>query len=175
MKYRSVLLDRSFLQALRSEHDPDHEAAKALYWGLVDAYIKGTDQLFALSTVLSDMPRDFRKAALAPLLTYHVARQHLNAAATITGYSPDDALTLVMMERHKVCAVATTRDVWDEYDIEVLKPGATSVGGHPNADGAGEMAGGDSNDLGVDSDAGATGTDLSSRTAPTPVRRSTAE
>ena len=128
MKYRTVLLDRSFLQALRAEHDPDHEAAKTLFWQLVDTYVAGSDQLFALSTVLAELPDEFRKAALAPVLTLHVARQHLTAAATITEVAPDDALTLVMMQRHRIRAVATTRNVWDAFEIEVLKPVADDSG-----------------------------------------------
>jgi predicted nucleic acid-binding protein len=119
---RSVLLDGSFLDALLAPGDPMHDGATALYRELVDSYVAGRDLLYALSTVLNRLPKSARDGALAPVVTIHVAHQHRVAARSVIGLDyPEDALTVVMMQRERIRTIATVSDRWDEWDIEVLK------------------------------------------------------
>jgi hypothetical protein len=120
-KVRSVLLDASFVNSLLATDSPDHVDAVALYETLVDRYQSGLDRLFALSTVLGDLPKEFRRQALAPVLMARVAGQHRRAARKVTGTAtPDIALSLVMMRRERIHTVATAISAFDELDVTVL-------------------------------------------------------
>jgi hypothetical protein len=147
-KVRQVLLDATFINALLATDVPDHERAREVYGALVERYEAGFDRLFALSTVLDIVPRQFRRGALAPVLTLHVAGQHIAAARQIVeAPSALTALSLVMMDREHISAIATASHDFDPFEIEVL-----SI----------------AEDSGVDSG-------LSSRTAPTPAPQPTGE
>lgn len=145
---RLVLLDASFIDALIAADSPHHGAARELYATLVQRYESGLDRLFALADVLRDLPREFRRNALAPVTTLRVAGQHRSAADRISDRSPQAALSLVMMRRERIRAVATTTHDFDDVHVEVL---------------------GVENDLDLDAEAAA----LSSETAPRPARQST--
>ena len=121
-KVRHVLLDDTFVNALLAADTPEHRDACAMYNELVDNYENGRDRLFALSTVLGDLPREFRRNALAPVETVHVAEQHRSAArAMASGLGiPWMALSLVMMRRERITAVATATHAFDAFEVEVL-------------------------------------------------------
>ena len=127
-KFRLVLLDASFVNSLLATDSPDHVDAVALYETLVDRYQSGVDRLFALSTVLGDLPKEFRRQALAPVLMARVAGQHRRAARKVTGTAtPDIALSLVMMRRERIHTVATAVSAFDDLDVTVLHVTASHV------------------------------------------------
>ena len=120
-KVRSVLLDASFVNSLLATVSPDHVGAVALYETLVDRYQSGLDRLFALSTVLGDLPKEFRRQALAPVLMVRVARQHRHAALRVTlTTTAEIALSLVMLQRERIHTVATAISAFDGLDLTVL-------------------------------------------------------
>jgi predicted nucleic acid-binding protein len=120
-KVRPVLLDGGFIVALLATDHPQHDAAVEIYATLVDRYEAGLDRLFALSTVLDDLPLEFRRSALAPALTLHVSGQHRSAARRVTGTTSEaTALSMVMMRRERIHAIATTSHDFDDLDVEVL-------------------------------------------------------
>lgn len=138
VRVRSVLLEQSFVTALLDEQSPTHTATKDLYSALVERYRAGADRLFALSTVLAKLPREFRRNALAPVLTLHVARQHHNAARRVpAASSPDVALALVMLRRNRISTVATASYDFDGFDLVVLRaqPDELDDGAAPQSDG----------------------------------------
>jgi hypothetical protein len=129
----------------------------------VERYAAGLDRLFALSDVLGDLPREFRRNALAPVVTVRVARQHRSAARRITDRSPDAALSLVMMRRERIRAVATTGHEFDDVNVIVLFADPASLDMEPL-------------DLDVDAldrEAAELEASVSSGTAPTPAPQST--
>jgi len=118
---RHVLLDDTFIHALLDADAAAHADAGALYGELIDRYENERDRLFALSSVLADLPAELRRGALAPVLTLHVAAQHRRAAAMIGGpLSPFVALSLVMMQRERIRTVASATYEFDQFDVEVL-------------------------------------------------------
>jgi len=120
-KVRKVLLDDTFVNALLATDAAEHAAACALYRQLVDNYERGVDRLFALSTVLGDVPREFRRNALGPVETVHVAAQHRSAAREVAApIAPRAALSMVMLRRERMNAVATATHEFDPLEIEVL-------------------------------------------------------
>lgn len=165
-----MLLDDSFVNALLATDVPEHADACALYGELVDNYEKGRDRLFALSSVLGVVPREFRRGALAPVTTLHVAAQH-RAAATMVGgpVTPRTALSLVMMRRERIGAVATATHEFDAFDVEVLSVSPRTADGFaaqaPDGYRAYEPAG-----FGPPR-----GESFSSKTAPLPAPRPTDE
>ncbi len=167
MKLRKVLLDCNFITALLDEQAPAHTAAKQLYATLVDNYQVGTDRLYALSTVLRDLPREFRQSALAPVLTIRVTRQYRVAASRIDA-APEVATSLVMLQRERIRAIATTTHDYDAIDVEVLSA-LDGDGGHPTFDPASAA------DIDVVARDANESDDVSSRTALQPARQSTGE
>ena len=120
-KLRHVMLDESFIHALLATDAPQHAGATELYRTLVDRYQMSLDRLYALSTVLGDLPVEFRRNALAPVLKLNVARQHRKAAAQMNAaFSAATALTLVMMRRERVRTVATASHDYDALEVCVL-------------------------------------------------------
>jgi hypothetical protein len=116
-----VLLDDSFVNALLATDAPEHADACVLYGRLVDNYERGRDRLFALSTVLGDVPREFRRSALAPVETAHVAAQHHAAARTLNAPATAmAALSLAMMRRERIGTVATATHEFEAFDVEIL-------------------------------------------------------
>ncbi len=120
MKLRSVLLDRGFITALLDPADRAHTASLGVYGALVESYQAGEDRLVALSTVLSQYPNGVRKGALAPVATTWVSRRHLAVATSIDSVRPELALTLVMLRREGIGAIATTLHDFERFDVEVL-------------------------------------------------------
>lgn len=160
-RQRSVLLDRTFVLALLATDDPAHASAKRIYARLVDRYEDGDDLLFAASTVLQDVPREFRSVTLAPVLTLWVAHQHRAAARRVRdSVTPEVAIELVLLQRERIRTVATASAVFDRYDVAVLR-----------ADADADTDGDSTDDTLADVDAEL----VSSRTEPQPVPRSTAE
>ena len=127
-KVRLVLLDASFVNSLLATDSPDHVGAVALYETLVEGYQSGLDRLFALSTVLGDLPKEFRRQALAPVVMVRVARQHRHAAQRVTAAgTPEIALSLVMMRRERIHTVATAVSAFDDLDVTVLHVAAQHI------------------------------------------------
>jgi len=168
-KVRKVLLDDSFVNALLATDVAEHADACALYGQLVDNYAAGRDRLFALSTVLGDVPHEFRRNALAPVETVHVAEQHRSAAGEITApISPQTALSLVMLRRERIDAVATATHEFDPLQTEVLSVAPREPSG-AEAPPEGYQA------YEPDAFAPPSGDSLSSETAPLPEPRSADE
>jgi hypothetical protein len=160
-KQRSVLLDRSFVLALLATDDPAHSSAKRIYATLVDRYEGGDDLLFAASTVLQDVPREFRSVTLAPVVTLWVAHQHSVAARRVRdSVTPEVAIELVLLQRERIRTVATASSVFDRYDLTILRAGTM-----PEPDLSAEAMGAAADDDEL----------VSSRTEPQPGQRSTAE
>ena len=169
-KVRKVLLDDSFVNALLATDAAGHADACALYGRLVDNYERGADRLFALSTVLGDVPREFRHNALAPVETVHVAAQHRSAARDVAApISPRAALSLVMLRREGITTVATATHEFDPLEVEVLSVAPRVEDGVAAAVPDGYTA---FQPAGFAPPDGAT---ISSGTAPTPALRSTDE
>ena len=154
-KPRSVLLDAGFIGALIATDAPQHEPACRLYAALVERYAAGLDRLFALSGVVGELPREFRRNALAPVATVRVARQHRSAALRLADRSSDAALSLVMMRRDHMRAVATIGHEFDDLNVTVL-----------HADEKFELGS-------LDREVAELEASISSGTAPTPALRST--
>jgi|EndMetStandDraft_3_1072993.scaffolds.fasta_scaffold289757_1 hypothetical protein len=169
-KVRRVLLDDSFVNALLATDVAEHADACALYGQLVDNYENGLDRLFALSTVLGDVPREFRRNALAPVETVNVAAQHRTAARDVAApISPRTALSMVMLRRERINAVATATHEFDPLAIEVLSVAARAENGFAEAVPDGYQA------FEPSGFASPGGDPLNSGTAPLPAPRSTDE
>ena len=168
MKLRKVLLDGSFITALLDEQSPAHAAAKQVYATLVDNYQLGSDRLYALSTALRDLPREFRESALAPVLTIRVTRHHRVAASRIDA-APEVATSLVMLQRERIGAIATTTRDYDAIDVEVVSAFGRDAEARDAAVAGVEGEQRDANDSDSDGDV------VSSRTALQPARQSTVE
>jgi len=121
-----VLFDRGFIGAILNGESPDHARASAIYADVLVGYEGRTKRLFALSTVLADIPKPLRKAALGPVLATRVTGQHRRAAARIRtkGFDPELAVSLVMIKRERIRAVATLSHDYDTFDIAVLFAGS---------------------------------------------------
>lgn len=156
-KVRGVLLDSGFIGALIATDAPHHDDACRVYAELVERYAAGADRLFALSDVLGDLPREFRRNALAPVIAIRVARQHRTAARRTVDRSPDTALSLVIMRRERIRAVATASHEFDDVDVIVLHVDQLPLGLHSD----------------LDAEAAAMEAAISSRTAPPLAPQST--
>lgn len=127
----STLLDRSFLLAVVDADDDNHDEAVAAYRNLIDDFVAQRCLLVARADHLSalDSPDLF-----APVDKLHVARQHRNAAATLierTGAGTDQAITLVLIQRHRIRKLATFDLQMMAYDIDVIdstSPASNLVG-----------------------------------------------
>lgn len=121
MKVRSVLLDVDFVNAIANTNSLQHERATATYRILIDRYGTGIDRLFALSTTLSDLPKEIRRSTFAPVAALYVARQHRAAARKVSGdASPQVALTLVMLVSEKIRTVATLGEELRCFDLDII-------------------------------------------------------
>jgi predicted nucleic acid-binding protein len=132
----SILLDHSFLAAVRDSGDPDHDDAVTIYRALIDDFVEQRCLLVARSDHLDAIAEPELFAAVD---TLHVARQHRNAATDLvshTGVGLDEAITLVLIHRQRIRRVASFDERLAAYEIEVIGP-------PPEAWGDGE--GGDAN------------------------------
>lgn len=164
MTKRRVLLDRSFVLALLATDDPAHAPAKRIYSTLVDRYEDGDDVLFAASTVLQGVPREFRSVTLAPVATLWVAHQHRVAARRVRdSVTPEVAIELVLLQRERIRTIATASPIFERYELTVLRADAMLEPDMPSpVDECADTAAVD-------------GESVSFRTEPQPARRSTAE
>ncbi|MBK5331988.1 MAG: hypothetical protein JJD93_08460 [Ilumatobacteraceae bacterium] len=116
----STLLDESFLLALVDIDDDNHDQAVASYRTMIDDFVAQRCLLVARADHLKavDSPDLF-----APIDKLHVARQHRTAAATLverTGVRPDAAITLVLIQRHRIRKLATFDVQMMAYDIDIV-------------------------------------------------------
>jgi predicted nucleic acid-binding protein len=116
----STLLDQSFLLAVVDVDDDNHDEAVAVYRTLIDDFVAQRCLLVGRADHLKalDLPDLF-----APIDKLHVARQHRTAAATLmerTGVGPDQAITLVLIQRYRIRKLATFDVQMMAYDIDVI-------------------------------------------------------
>jgi hypothetical protein len=120
----TVLLHATFLAALTEPDHPQHDAAVSTYLALLDDFESDTRLLAALSDHLRPFAA-VRRTLLAPVTTVHVAGQHRSAARAMTPTVTDDpdlALTLVIIRREKLAAVAAFDPRFDQFEVEVMPP-----------------------------------------------------
>jgi predicted nucleic acid-binding protein len=122
----TVLLDRSFLMALVDPGHPERAAAAATYAELLDCYQRNELRLRARADHLAathpngDTRRD---PLFAPVETIDVAGQHRRAARRLrlpVAVDPDTAITLVLVRRERIGAIATFEPVLAAFDLVVL-------------------------------------------------------
>jgi len=116
----STLLDESFMLAVVDADDDNHDEAVAIYRTLIDDYVAQRCLLVGRADHLKalDHPDLF-----APIDKLHVARQHRTAAAKLmerTGVGPDQAITLVLIQRYRVRKLATFDAQMMAYDIDIV-------------------------------------------------------
>jgi hypothetical protein len=123
MSVRKVLLSGELITAIADPHNMQHQQGAALYAELLKTYVAGTDRLFALSTDLDQFAKATRRASFSALVVAHVARQHRSAARKVDAlFTPETALSLVIIAAEKITAVATLGDQFDALDLEIIKP-----------------------------------------------------
>jgi predicted nucleic acid-binding protein len=128
-----ILLDRSFLAAVVDDAHPAHERCVAHYRSLLDDFEREDVLLVAVSTHLRDLEQGpdleiaprvaaflhrAHRGVFAPLEPLYVGFQHRRAARQVAIGDPDDALTLVMCERHRISRIATLSEAFDGHRIE---------------------------------------------------------
>jgi predicted nucleic acid-binding protein len=116
----STLLDRSFLSALVDADDDRHDEAVAIYRTLIDDFVAQRCLVVARADHLKAL--DSREV-FAPIDKLHVARQHRTAAATLverTGVGPDEAITLVLIQRYRIRKLATFDVQMMTYDVDII-------------------------------------------------------
>ena len=118
----SVLLDRTFVEALTLlEHGSRHEA-HTTYARLVDGHERHELRIRARHDHLALVPAPLRNALLAPVAAIHVARQHRRQAARLElpfELDPDTAVTLVVLRREGISRVASFDPVFEQLDLAV--------------------------------------------------------
>jgi hypothetical protein len=123
-----VLLETSFLRALCDPAADDYAAATATYLELVELYEAEHVLLVAVSDHLRAFRPRGRQGALAPVDPLHVGFQHRRVARRAVAQTPSiplaHALTLVMLERHRVRRVATLDPFFQAYELELLPAAA---------------------------------------------------
>jgi hypothetical protein len=123
MSVRKVLLSGELISAIADPHSAQHPQAAAIYAELLNAYVAGTDRLFALSTDLVRFDKATRRASFSALVVAHVAHQHRSAATNVNeSFTPETALALVIIAAEKITTVATLGDQFDALDLEIIKP-----------------------------------------------------
>jgi len=123
MSVRKVLLSGELISAIADPHSAQHPQAAAIYAELLNAYVAGTDRLFALSTDLDRFDKATRRASFSALVVAHVANQHRSAATKVNeSFTPETALALVIIAAEKITTVATLGDQFDALDLEIIKP-----------------------------------------------------
>ncbi len=122
----TVLLDRSFLVALVDLGHPDRPAAAATYAELLDCYERNELRLRARVDHLADAQpngSEGRAPLFAPIEAIDVAGQHRRAARRLrlpVAVDPDAAVTLVLLRREHITAIATFDPVMTAFDVAVL-------------------------------------------------------
>lgn len=119
-----VLLETSFLRAICNPADEWHEPAAAAYLELVAQYEREEVLLVAVSDHLREFRPKGRQGPLAPVDNLAVGFQHRRVAHRLLERSPstpaDHALTLVMLERHRVRRMATLDEFFTGFDLQLV-------------------------------------------------------
>ncbi|MEI6402874.1 MAG: hypothetical protein WCP59_11860 [Actinomycetota bacterium] len=122
----TVLLDRSFLDALVDPGHPDRPVAAAAYTELLDCYQRNELRLRArVDHLAATHPSGDvgRNPLFAPVETIPVAGQHRRAAQRLrlpVAVGPDAAITLVLLRREHITAIATFDPAMAAFDLTVL-------------------------------------------------------
>jgi predicted nucleic acid-binding protein len=128
----STLLDESFLSAVVDADDDNHDDAVAIYRSLIDEFVAQRCLLVGRADHLKAIARP---DLFAPIDKLHVARQHRTAAATLverTGVGPDQAITLVLIQRYRIRRLATFDVHMMAYDIDIIAATPPSPAAEPN-------------------------------------------
>lgn len=119
-----ILLETSFLRAICDPADEWHEPAAAAYLELVAQYEREEVLLVAVSDHLREFRPKGRQGPLAPVDKLAVGFQHRRVARRLLERSPstpaDHALTLVMLERHRVRRMATLDEFFTGFDLQLV-------------------------------------------------------
>ena len=116
----STLLDQSFMVAVVDADDDNHDEAVAIYRTLIDDFVAQRCLLVGRADHLKALDRP---DVFAPIDKLHVARQHRTAATTLverTGVGPDQAITLVLIQRYRIRKLATFDVQMMAYDIDII-------------------------------------------------------
>jgi predicted nucleic acid-binding protein len=111
----SVLLDRSFLDAVADPGHTHHAEAVDSYRRLIDEFAAERCLLLARNDHLRQLAR---RELFAAVDKVYVARQHRNAAAMVADRSNidvDEAITLVLIHRYKIRRVMT----FNRYSVDL--------------------------------------------------------
>ncbi|MEI7548036.1 MAG: hypothetical protein WCK21_08265 [Actinomycetota bacterium] len=117
-----VLLEQTFLNALSDSDHEHHADAAGIYMALVDQFEREELLLVAVGDHLRPWQAERRRGVLAPVDALPVGFQHRRVAGRSTEPDLAVALTLTMLERHKVRRIATFDDRFRDYDL-ALFPG----------------------------------------------------
>jgi predicted nucleic acid-binding protein len=116
----TVLLDRSFLEALIDSSHEAHAAARACYERLVNGYERHEHRLRARNDHLASVDRPTHADLLAPVEAIHVVKQYRRQAERLgSDLEPDVAVTLVVMRRERIERIATLDPFFDTLDVTV--------------------------------------------------------
>ena len=128
----STLLDHSFLLAIVDADDDNHDDAVAIYRTLIDDFVAQRCLLVGRADHIKALDHS---DLFAPIDKLHVARQHRTAAATLverTGIGPDQAITLVLFQRHRIRKLATFDVQMMAYDIDIITASPPAPAAEPN-------------------------------------------
>lgn len=115
----TVLLDRSFLEALTERTHPHHLDAAARYRELIDRYERAEVRLRARHDHLDEL--DVADGLLDAVERIHVAGQFRRQARRLElpfGAGDDVAVTLVVMRRESIGMIATLDPAFDLIDVD---------------------------------------------------------
>jgi hypothetical protein len=116
----TVLVERTFLDALAAPHHDRGDEVRARYLELVAAYERRELRLRARHDHLAEHHVDIRRRLFAPIEAIHVATQfrrqatRLEVPAEMAGHVDHDlAVTLVVIRRERIGRVASLLPVFD--------------------------------------------------------------
>lgn len=114
----TVLLDRSFLEALADPGHADHADVVSRYRALLDDYERGDIRLRARHDHLADL--DGADDIVAPIERIHVAAQFRRQAGRLelaVAVDDDIAVTLVVMRRESIDRIASLDPWFDQVRV----------------------------------------------------------
>lgn len=118
----SVFLDHSYLVAISDVEHPQHHDAVEAYSALIDDFVAERCLLMARADHLQSLTTDeATKNLFAAVDKLHVARQHRKAAADLsarTGVGIEDAVTMVLLRRHRIRRVLSFDEHFAGYDVD---------------------------------------------------------
>lgn len=122
----SVFLDHSYLSAISDVEHPQHDDAVETYRALLDDFVAQRCLLVARADHLQAVAADDTATDLfAAVDKLHIARQHRNAAATVTarnGVGMEHAITMVLLQRHRIRRVLSFDEHFANYDADGKVP-----------------------------------------------------